>query len=888
MHKKIFFSLLSVLFVVHVFAQKHTISGTVTDAETNETLIGVNILFKSGVGAVTNIDGKYTFQLEAGEYNVMVSYVGYDKVQKKIKITGNSIHNFELHSTVLDEVKIVADVAIARKTPVAFSNIEPKQIQENLASQDIPMILNSTPGVYATQEGGGDGDAQITIRGFSSRNVGVLLDGVPVNDMENGHVYWSNWFGLDVATRSIQVQRGLGASKLALPSVGGTINILTKGYENKRGGRVKQELGSDGYLRTTIGYNSGRLKNDWAISSAVSYKRGNGWVDQTWTEGFFYYLKVDKKIKKHLISLSGFGAPQSHGQRSYKLPIAVYDVEYAKELGVTQNDLDSMTYRGSQWDMGLRYNQHWGTIKDSTGANYGDDRRFNERINKYHKPQFTLKDTWTVNDKLFVSNILYLSIGRGGGIRAKSTPGMINGQMNFQDIYDRNIAPTSVSALYDTVEHAASNYMRILKNEHFWYGWVSTTNYKLSPVVNISGGIDLRSYKGSHYEEVYDLLGADYSAPDYYIADDIDWTKPVPMNSLKLKKGDNNNFNNDGLVRWGGLFLLGEFDFGKLNTFVNATYSATKYKRIDYFYGIKESVVQKETSWKTISGYTVKAGGNYLITDNLNAFVNIGYLNKAPRFRNVYDYSNLLWKDILNEEVYAAEMGVSYRSSIFSANLNAYYTVWNNKPADKSVTVKDTVTEEEYSANIRGMNALHKGIELDFVIKPTKKLSIQGLISIGDWRWNSEDTVYIYDDYRVLRAKEYFNAKDVHVGNSAQTQLSAEVRYEFKKGFYVKLRATYFDRYFAEFNPFSLNTPNPKDSWKVPGYTLFDFHAGYRFNKNFQIRGSVLNMFNKKYIATAQNNDPYNGQVWDTNDARSASVFMGLGIRYNVSLQYFF
>ena len=112
-----------------------------------------------------------------------------------------------------------------------------------MADQDLPMLLNSTPGVYATQQGGGDGDARINIRGFNQRNVAVMIDGIPVNDMENGWVYWSNWFGLSSVTSNTQVQRGLGASKIAIPSVGGTMNIITKGISNKAGGMVKQSVG---------------------------------------------------------------------------------------------------------------------------------------------------------------------------------------------------------------------------------------------------------------------------------------------------------------------------------------------------------------------------------------------------------------------------------------------------------------------------------------------------------------------------------------------------------------------------------------------------------------------------------------------------------------------
>ncbi|MEF8844498.1 MAG: hypothetical protein V5A59_03415, partial [Bacteroidales bacterium] len=63
-----------------------------------------------------------------------------------------------------------------------------------------------------------------------------LINGVPVNDMENGWVYWSNWAGLSDVTRTIQVQRGLGASKLAISSVGGTINVITKTTDTEEGG----------------------------------------------------------------------------------------------------------------------------------------------------------------------------------------------------------------------------------------------------------------------------------------------------------------------------------------------------------------------------------------------------------------------------------------------------------------------------------------------------------------------------------------------------------------------------------------------------------------------------------------------------------------------------
>jgi iron complex outermembrane recepter protein len=226
--------LLIALLPLQLFSQG-VVEGVVKDALTGESLIGVNIVYGSGKGTVTDIDGRYSVTLEKGSYEIKASYVGYETQSKRVDVTGAVITlDFEMKTIMLSEVEVIGDMARSRETPVAFSTIKPLKLEEELASQDIPMILNTTPGVYATQQGGGDGDARINIRGFSQRNVAVMIDGIPVNDMENGWVYWSNWFGLDLVTQRIQVQRGLGASKLALPSVGGTMNIVTAGMQQKR------------------------------------------------------------------------------------------------------------------------------------------------------------------------------------------------------------------------------------------------------------------------------------------------------------------------------------------------------------------------------------------------------------------------------------------------------------------------------------------------------------------------------------------------------------------------------------------------------------------------------------------------------------------------------
>ena len=173
---------------------------------------------------------------------------------------------------------------------MAVSTIKAADIERKLGTQEFPEILKSTPGVYATKSGGGFGDSRITLRGFNSENVAVMINGVPVNDMENGRVYWSNWAGLSDVTSAMQVQRGLGASKVAVPSIGGTINILSKSTDVVKGGGISMTHGNDGYQKIGATVSTGLMDNGFAATIALSKVSGEGYVDGTQFDGYNYFV----------------------------------------------------------------------------------------------------------------------------------------------------------------------------------------------------------------------------------------------------------------------------------------------------------------------------------------------------------------------------------------------------------------------------------------------------------------------------------------------------------------------------------------------------------------------------------------------------------------------
>ena len=943
---------LSSFLMLNVTAQVGTLTGTITDNVSKQPVVGAKIIFSSEYRAISDYDGKYTIKnMPYGTYSGKVTMLSFDTLELSVDVNNPTVVNDIIlgGSQELDEVRVIGNIAEDRKTPVAKTTLDARVIKEQLGSQDLPMILNATPGVHATEQGGGDGDARITIRGFSQRNVGVMIDGVPVNDMENGWVYWSNWFGLDNITSQIQVQRGLGATKLAMPSVGGTMNILTQNTGGKREITARQEYGTGNFLRTSVSYKSGTLKNGWGVLFSGSYKQGQGWVDQLSTQGGFYYLKVQKKVKNHVISLSGFGAPQQHSQRSFQQGISYWDADYGRGLfegsdalyetitrfradndtaaylqGLSSEGLDQNSVQEymtnyvdttGALDRGARFNQHWGyrTID-------GKEQVFAERRNFYHKPQITLKDFWKVNDKLSVSNMVYVSIGRGGGQGFFNSSSLLafddQGQVDWDTMAFENqyvtfggVTSPTIDSFYDDNLRKSTKVLSASRNDHFWIGGLSQFDYEYSPHLSFAGGLDYRYYKGEHYIELLDLIGGDY------FVNGADANAQTDMKFVGDKIGRQPWHNHrDGLVQWAGLFGQAEYSKGAWTAFVNVSGVGNFYKGIDYFrekqlaidgqvfeIGGNDTLVYNgqtytndseelrynQTDWGRKFGGTFKTGANYNITETQNVFVNVGYLSRTPLFNNVVDNQNNRFFDtIINENILAFEFGYGFRSKKLSANVNGYYTNWENRPLPFGLTIQDPQDPlETILVNLPGMDAVHMGIEFDAAYNITRELTLEGMVSLGDWRWNSAEEIEVFGD--TVR----FDARGVHVGDAAQSTYAISLRWAFVKNGYLTVRYTYFDRYFTDFDPSSLaGATAGRDSWQMPAYGLLNIHAGYRveFEKTtMSLRANVINALNSVYILDGTNNRNFD-EPQDNFNAQSASVYFGQGLRFNVSLGFEF
>ncbi|WP_396210206.1 TonB-dependent receptor [Flavobacterium sp.] len=908
------------------------VTGTVTDGELKQPLAGASVVIKGTTnGVATDFDGKFELTTTQKSGEIVISFLGFETKTIKFTVTGESTNvgtvSISTNVSELDDVVVIGkgimDVAKDRKTPVAVSTIKAAEIQAKLGNQEFPEMLANTPSVYATKAGGGFGDSRINIRGFDQRNIAVMINGMPVNDMENSAVYWSNWAGLSDVTSAMQVQRGLGSSKLAISSVGGTINVVTKAADLKQGGNVSTGFGNDNYLKTQASYSTGKMKNGLSTSVLLSKTTGDGYVDGTKFEGGNYFVAVGYELNdKHNFQFTFTGAPQWHNQRSAAPTIADY-------------------VRYGQGEPNIKYNSDWG---------YLNGQEYSFRTNFYHKPIMSINWDFKINETTKLSTVLYGSWGRGGGSNgAGAVRGnrffapnlrMPDGSINVDLIQDYNsgqpvvingvsftraqVAGGGYQNTSSTSNNATNGISKIASiNSHNWYGGVINLNKKLSDELTLDFGIDARTYRGIHYQNITDLLGS----TNYFDNTDVNNPGRVltstyqarphlnPFYSLDYQKAKI-NYNNDGLVNWYGAFTQLEYSSEKLSAFVQAAVSNQGFRRDDFFKYLETDKLAS-TDYENILGGNIKGGLNYNFDEHFNFFANLGYYSKQPFFNAVYpNNASVVNENLTNEKVIGFEEGLGYRSSVFNANLNLYYTKWKDRYQRSGDAAIDNPGGYY---DFQGITQVHTGIELDMTAK-LDQLKLNGMISIGNWEYENDITGRRFDvnnnEITGGTAPTYFVA-GTKVGDVAQFTASAGASFDFTKTFSIDANYRYADKLYASLDPTRQTTYDNKGTLQLPSYGLVDAGISYKFlfgkdkSDALNFRLNINNVFDYMYIAESRTNifasdiipstptgpqgpggngvDTYasRGRTWN-GVADANQVFFGFGRTWNFTIRYNF
>lgn len=354
--------------------QTPRLQGVVVDGQSGEALAGTNLRLE-GTERYTAADrlGHFDFGPLADTVVVLLAtHVGYEALRERIVVGSAGEVRVVMRPRPLPERETVisADRAKEGKTPAAFSDLNRTAIAARYQAQDLPMLLGEIPGVYAYSDAGhGMGYSYLKVRGFDQSRVGVMVNGVPLNDPEDHQVYWVDLPDLATSLDDIQLQRGVTNTLYGSTAFGGAVNLVTSTPAGTPGVSATLGMGSYGTRRLSVAMNSGLTEQGLAVHARFSKVQSDGFRERSGTDQWAYFLSAARYGARTTTQLNLYGGPE-----------------------VVQASWDAVPES---------------VLKENRRANFTQDE------DHFNQPQYQLVHEWQVRPGLRLNNTLFWVHGEG-------------------------------------------------------------------------------------------------------------------------------------------------------------------------------------------------------------------------------------------------------------------------------------------------------------------------------------------------------------------------------------------------------------------------------------------------------------------------------------------
>jgi hypothetical protein len=723
--------------------------------------------------------------------------------------------------------------------------------------QDISGLLQASRDVYLSQVGFNFSFARFRLRGYSTENTSIFLNGMPGNDPETGRAIWAYWGGLNDATRYPEVQTGISTSNSNFGNIGGYSNINLRASDKRKGTKVSYAATNRTYTnRLMLSHNTGMMANGWAFSTVLSGRYSTeGYVDGTYYRGMSYFGAAEKKINdRHSLNLVAFGAPTVQARGGIAVQEA-YDL--------TGNNF---------------YNPYWG---------YQDGEKRNARVRNNHKPYVLLTDYFKIDDKSKVTTTLYYESGRTGNTNlnwygandprpdyyrylpsnnynrgeipqgdAQTAAWQANDpdvtQINWDDMYNANYKNlyTLENANGSGEDLTGSRSKYILEEYRLdpkRLGINSFYNNKVSEKVYLTAGLNGYMYKSENYRVVKDLLGGDFWVDVDQFAERDFADETVAQNDLNTPNkvvgvGDRFNYDYDLHLKYGEIF--GNVDLKltkKLEGYVGVSVSGTQFWRDGKLQNGKFPETSAGVSEsRSFLNYGLKAGALYKINGRHVVSVNVLNRTKAPTIQNSFisPRTRAQYVDgLTSAETISGDINYIVRYPKFQARVTGYYTEMNDQTWSRSFY------HDEYNNFINYMmtdvDQLFTGIEIGVQGDVTSTIQLSGAFTTSQSLYNSRPNATITADnsQEVLAENKTIYLKNYRIGGMPQTAGTIGIKYNSPKYWFAGINYNYVTDIYLDPNP------DRRTEEALVGYVETDPQVGEIIDQQKLDAGYSVNLF---------------------------------------------
>jgi len=757
--KKLVISTLFVMQMLFVFGQTTTgITGKIIDSKTQKPLQNVVTSIRSyqfdTFTTLTNENGVFIMKdLVVGSQLLQIRSTGFKDQLLTIKVEAGKI---------LDLGVIVLEEDITSEQQLSLITITENDLgDDNSGSESTAGLLQASRDVFQQAAAFNWGQARFRIRGLDNEYATTMINGVSMNKIYDGRPQWSNWGGLNDATRNQEFTTGSSPSDYTFGGILGTQEINTRASIYRKGTRISASGTNTNYSgRTMITHASGMGTSGWAFVVSASARMANeGYFEGTDYDAKSLFASIEKKFNEHhSLNFTSFYAQNSRGKSSPNSDEVIKLV-------------------------GEKYNSYWG---------WQDGKKRNSRDRIINEPILMLTHYWKMSDKTNLTSNITHQYGKIGNSRIEN-----QGADNPDPTYYRNL-PSFYSSAYNpddytdfqgddplNVANAALARNNFITNKQINWNQIYQSNQtsdghsayvlyedrtddklwtansiissQLADNINMNAGVAFKKLTSNNFATVLDLLGGQYyqDYDNFQVGSEQQSDLNNPNRNVGV--GDKFAYNYNLLANTIDAFTQFKFTYKKIDFYLAQSFSKSQYQREGlYKNGLYPTNSLGKSKKYNFENFGFKGGLIYKVTGRQFFAVNAAYMTKAPTLRNVFPNARLNENTpagLKIENITSLDASYIIKAPKFKSRITAFYSNVKNA-TETSFFFGEGIFDDNdgdggdafVAETITNIERQNIGLELgmEYQLTSTIKFTLSG--NYGEYIFNNNPNVSLNND----------------------------------------------------------------------------------------------------------------------------------------------
>ena len=728
------------------------------------------------------------------------------------------------------------------------------QLGENEDITSDVIRINSSTNVYTSQIGWAWSGIWFKYRALDNAYNDIYMNGVQVNNPENGRFSYSTIGGMNDAVRGKDDVSPFEGNNFSFSGMGGSSNYNLRASQMPAGHKVTLSGANRNYtLRAMYSYGTGLSKDGWAFFGTVGYRWSNmqtAAINGTFYNSLAYFLAAQKVInEKHSLSLATWGSPTERATAGASTDEAYWlanDYQYNPYWG----------YQGGKKRASRVVNNFEPSVLATWDYNIREDMKlttsFYFKLAKYKSTKLNYSGTNPHPDywKRFPS-YNYDVWGRDGDYNYDADAFWTSydnwqdshyRQINFDELYFANTQLNKIGA-------DAIYWIEARHNNHLMTNLSSTYDWNVGSGARFSAGIQLLSNRGSHYRTIDDLLGGEnFHNTNTYLVGDFQETSTEAMYDVnhgyqRLIEGDRYGYDYDLWNQDIKLWTSYSIDRGNTHSFITGKMGGRRMWREGF---MRNGLFQDNSYGKSGKAHFLDGGMKMGSTVNLGKghalTAGLGYELRAPGAAVAFmcpEMNNDYVQDLRNEKVLSAELGYAISNKWFRLNLTGYYYYMHDGNEWQQFYNDDS---NSFSYNsLSGVKKEYAGVELGLKVRLTSSLDLVALGTYSEAKYTDNTTVNWMNSTSGEMNQDICHNDGMRVSGTPLAAASLGLNYRIKR-WYLGLTGNYYDRIYLSY---STNMRYEKNMMNAGRYHAgeYDVPAQAKGNGGFMLDASIGRQF---------------------------------------------